>query len=231
MATFSRHASFDKISQPRQGHGVTQQPASSFLQQQQHHLHQPYQPGSKSFSSHSHQPSANITNSNHSLLNTEIRAQARREREATREKSKEMLLSGQTGRERSSSILSNQQHGAEKKISPKGTAKANAGGDNRIGATGPRLTAPRHAHKTSTSAGSEYTAQKPASRPPILTHTSLDRRSFEDVTAQRQPFSDMASRIPSPPKEDDKRVRAEKRERERARRCCGRLTVSLSLSC
>jgi hypothetical protein len=192
MSTFARSGSQDRIWQtggPRQAHGMMQitQQSSQYL-----HLQQQNQTGTKAFSSHSHQPS----------LNTELRAQVRREREATKKESKDMLLSGQTGRERSSSILSNQQHREEKRVSPKGAAKLTSGGDHRAPS---QLNAPRHAHKTSTSAGSEYNSQ--IHRPLVQQAPALlERQSFDDVGSQRQPFGDLASRIPSPPKGDDTRV-------------------------
>lgn len=201
-----RLSSLDKVSQssgPRQANGAMHSNQPSSLQQQhqisQHH--QPHQSISRAWSSHTHQAS---NGSNAGLLNTELRAQARREREATREKSKEMLQNGQPGRERSCSIVSNQQ-GGDKKISPKGFTKTTSTAGHA-----PRPTLSRHAHKSSTGVAiaDQGQQQKLSSRPSLqqVQTASLDRRGFEELATQRQPFGDLVSRIPSPPKGDETRV-------------------------
>lgn len=215
-STIRQLSSMDKTSQlsgPRQANGAThgtqlpslhqqQQQQQQNQSQQQAQHHQSHQAISRAWSSHTHQAS---NGSNTTLLNTEMRAQARREREATREKSKEMLQSGQPGRERSCSVVSNQQQGGEKKISPKGFTKATSTAGHA-----PRPTLSRHAHKTSTGVATieQSQQQRLSTRPPLqqAQTVSLDRRGFEELTAQRQPFGDLVSRIPSPPKGDETRV-------------------------
>ena len=171
---------------------------------------QPLPSSQRLLGSHVHQPS--IGSSNPALLNTELRAQARRVRDATRVQSKEKMQNGTAatqGRERSASVVSMQQQGSERKVSPKMAAKSSAGIDGRTGHT-TRTTVARHLPKTS-HGGESHLLLEPAHQTAGEEHAQMqshDRYAPDDGNLlPRQHFGNLASRIPSPPKGEETRVR------------------------
>ncbi|UZJ51700.1 hypothetical protein CBS101457_001020 [Exobasidium rhododendri] len=211
MATSSRRTS---ISTGSQVNGSRPPPNGTYITSSQTH---PFNSRALSSQSHHHFP---LSNSNPALLNTELRAQARKEREATRERSKEKLQqpslaisasvsvhSGFNNRERSSSVVSSQQHG-DRKMSPSRGLSRKVISRNATSRLGQRNSTAGISNENQP----PFTAQQHfgEGRTPLqATYAASQERqglfAMDDIMSQRQPFGNLASRIPSPPKGDERK--------------------------
>lgn len=219
----SRSSSFDKASVSGRSASVSAGQNTLVNQQQGHSSsttahHTVYHPA-KAATVHPSHTSASQQQQG-AMFNTELRAQARKERDAIRDRAPQMrgpqqqqqsLLSnvGMPGRERSSSILSNHVSvNGERRISPPKTlaAKKSTEYDGRCPSVASRTTSSRHGRKISTGPIPSDNVNRP--RPPLQPSTSFNFLNYsgDDENAwHRKPY-DLPSRIPSPPTSEDSRV-------------------------